>query len=40
MMARKPRLLIAVALANRIARIASALMRKGAEYRDPVVTAS
>jgi transposase len=36
MMARKPRMLVAVALANRMARIAWALMRKGEDYRDPV----
>jgi transposase len=35
MMARKPRMLVAVALANRMARIAWALMRKEEVYRDP-----
>ncbi len=35
MMARKPRMLVAVALANRMARIAWALMRSGEVYRDP-----
>ncbi len=39
MMARKPRMLVAVALANRMARIAWALMRNGGEYRDPAVAA-
>ena len=35
MLARKPRMLIAVALANRMARIAWALMRKKDVYREP-----
>jgi transposase len=35
MMARKPRMLVAVALANRMARIAWALMANGGVYRDP-----
>jgi transposase len=35
MMARKPRMLVAVALANRMARIAWALMRSEEVYRDP-----
>lgn len=35
MMAKKPRMLVAVALANRMARIAWALMAKGGIYRDP-----
>jgi transposase len=35
MMARKPRMLVAVALANRTARIAWALMRSEEVYRDP-----
>jgi hypothetical protein len=35
MMARKPRMLVAVALANRMARIAWALMAHGGVYRDP-----
>ena len=39
MMARKPRMLVAVALANRMARIAWALMRKEEVYRDPEVAA-
>lgn len=39
MMARKPRMLVAVALANRMARIAWALMRNGGEYRNPAVAA-
>ncbi len=40
MLARKPRMLVAVALANRMARIAWALMRNEEVYRDPVVAAA
>ena len=40
MMARKPRMLVAVALANRMARVAWALMRKGEDYRDPATAAA
>lgn len=40
MMARKPRMLVAVALANRMARIAWALMRKGGDYRDSAMAAA
>lgn len=36
MLARKPKMLVAVALANRMARTAWALMRKGEDYRDPM----
>jgi transposase len=39
MMARKPRMLVAVALANRMARIAWAVMRTGEVFRDPAVAA-
>ena len=39
MLARKPRMLIAVALANRIARIAWALMTRGGVYRASAATA-
>jgi transposase len=39
MLQRKPRMLVAVALANRMARIAWALMAKGGVYRDPSVAA-
>ena len=39
MLARKPRMLVAVALANRMARIAWALMTKNEQYRAPAVTA-
>lgn len=37
MLERKPKMLVAVALANRMARTAWALMRKGEDYRDPVM---
>jgi transposase len=40
MLARKPKMLVAVALANRMARTAWALMRKGESYRDPEVAAA
>jgi transposase len=40
MLARKPRMLVAVALANRMARTAWALLRKGENYRDPAVAAA
>ena len=39
MMARKPRMLVAIALANRIARIAWALMAKGGVYQSPPAAA-
>ena len=39
MLARKPRMLVAVALANRMARIAWALMTKHECYRAPVLAA-
>ena len=39
MLARKPRMLVAVALANRRARIAWALMTKNEYYRAPLPTA-
>jgi transposase len=39
MMTRKPRMLVAVALANRMARIAWALMRNEQVYRDPAAAA-
>jgi len=39
MLQRKPRMLVAVALANRMARIAWALMAKGGVYKDPTVAA-
>ena len=38
MLARKPRMLVAVALANRMARIAWALMTKNEYYRAPLPT--
>src|ERR1700730_10521666 len=37
MMAKKPRMLVAVALANRMARVAWALMAEGRIYRDPAI---
>lgn len=37
MLERKPRMLVAVALANRMARTAWALMRKGEDYKDPAM---
>ena len=40
MLARKPKMLVAVALANRMARTAWALMRKGEDYKDPAMTAA
>jgi transposase len=40
MQAKKPRMLVAVALANRMARVAWALMRKEEDYRDPAMAAA
>jgi len=40
MMERKPRMLVAVALANRMARIAWALIRKGEDNRDSAMAAA
>jgi transposase len=37
MMSKKPRMLVAVALANRMARVAWAIMAKGGIYRDPAI---
>ncbi|TGD41435.1 IS110 family transposase [Pseudotabrizicola sediminis] len=37
MLDRKPKMLVAVALANRMARTAWALMRRGEDYRDPAM---
>jgi transposase len=39
MMSKKPRMLVAIALANRIARIAWALMAKGGVYNNPAAAA-
>ena len=40
MLASKPKMLVAVALANRMARTAWALLRKGEDYRDPAMAAA
>jgi transposase len=40
MLAKKPRMLVAVALANRMARVAWALMRKEEDYQDPAAVAA
>jgi transposase len=40
MLAKKPRMLIAVALANRMARVAWALLRKKEDYQDPAAVAA
>jgi transposase len=40
MLAKKPRMLVAVALANRMARVAWALMLKGEDYRNPAAAAA
>jgi transposase len=40
MLARKPKMLVAVALANRMARTAWALLRKGEDYREPAMAAA
>jgi transposase len=40
MLAKKPRMLVAVALANRMARVAWAVMRKDEDYRGPATVAS
>jgi transposase len=39
MLARKPKMLVTVALANKMARIVWALLVKGGVYRAPIVTA-
>ena len=39
MLRRKPRMLVAVALANKMARVAWALMAKGGTYSNPVAVA-
>jgi transposase len=39
MLARKPRMLVTVALANKTARIVWALLMKNEDYRAPVVAA-
>ena len=40
MLARKPKMLVAVALANRMARTVWAMLRKGEDYRDPAMAAA
>jgi transposase len=40
MMARKPKMLVAIALANKMARMIWAMLTKGTDYRDPMVTAT
>ena len=40
MLACKPKMLVAVALANRMARTTWALMRKAEDYRDPAMAAA
>lgn len=40
MLARKTKMLVAVALANRMARTAWALLHKGEDYRDPAMAAA
>jgi transposase len=39
MLARKPRMLVTVALANKMARVVWALLAKGGVYRAPVAAA-
>lgn len=38
MMARKPKMLVAIALANKMARIIWAMLTKGTDYQDPAMT--
>jgi transposase len=38
MLARKPKMLVAIALANKMARMIWAMLTKGTDYRDPVMT--
>ncbi len=39
-LARKPKMLVVVALANRMARTAWAMLRKGEDFRDPAMAAA
>lgn len=39
MLERKPRMLVAIALANKMARAIWAMLTKGKDYRNPAVTA-
>ena len=40
MMARKPKMLVAIALANKMARMIWAMLTKGTDYRDPTISAT
>jgi hypothetical protein len=40
MLARKPRMLVAIALANKMARAAWAMLTKGENYRGPATAAA
>jgi len=40
MMARKPKMLVAIALANKMARTIWAMLTKGMDYRDPTISAT
>jgi hypothetical protein len=40
MLARKPRMLVAIALANKMARQLWAMLTKNADYRDPALAAA
>ena len=40
MMARKPKMLVAIALANKMARAIWAMLTKGEDYRDPGLAAA
>ena len=40
MLARKPRMLVAIALANKMARSIWAMLMRGEDYRDPVMQAA
>lgn len=39
LVARKPRMLVAIALANKMARAIWAMLTKGEDYRDPALAA-
>jgi hypothetical protein len=40
MMARKPKMLVAIALANKMARMIWAMLTKEIDYRDPTISAA